>query len=492
MSSSGSTRRSRRAGWRGSRAAAGRARTGRRAAARPRSRARARSRRRRDARAGQSRTWSGVASRSRRDPERGGDASRTRRVRSRTRSRRACAARRSARRAPRATAGSGSASTGEGAAVDEQRVAGLSEQRGELVHEPAGHTGGRGLGRRTRPAATSTRSSGVAAEREGQATASAGARREPGPDRHGRARRRGRPVPPSSPRSWRARTTPATNRPHAGSTVEGSVVPSTATATSPASWADAARTACAIGRRPDPDRTGAVDRQRQDEPVVVVGVVAHEVDPSRSDKGGHRRHSDFNLPARSVDTGGMSRFQMSWEIAKRSWAVLRADKTLAWFPVLSALGFGRRGRGTRGAVPRGRHRRHVDRHVVAADRLRAHRRRVPRAGDGADVLPRRSRRRRRPAPPRSGQHAAERARHRQLPAPPAAAVGGRDRDGHHDPPGDRGALRAHRHDRRPARRPGVEPGHVPRGADPRARGPRRGRRARSARRTCSRRPGART
>jgi Family of unknown function (DUF6159) len=34
----------------------------------------------------------------------------------------------------------------------------------------------------------------------------------------------------------------------------------------------------------------------------------------------------------------MNRFMMSWEIAKRSWAVLRADKTLAWFPVLSALG----------------------------------------------------------------------------------------------------------------------------------------------------------
>jgi hypothetical protein len=34
----------------------------------------------------------------------------------------------------------------------------------------------------------------------------------------------------------------------------------------------------------------------------------------------------------------MGRFQMSWEIAKRSWAVLRADKTLAWFPVFSALG----------------------------------------------------------------------------------------------------------------------------------------------------------
>jgi hypothetical protein len=34
----------------------------------------------------------------------------------------------------------------------------------------------------------------------------------------------------------------------------------------------------------------------------------------------------------------MSRFETSWEIAKRSWAVLRSDKTLAWFPVLSALG----------------------------------------------------------------------------------------------------------------------------------------------------------
>jgi hypothetical protein len=34
----------------------------------------------------------------------------------------------------------------------------------------------------------------------------------------------------------------------------------------------------------------------------------------------------------------MGRFETSWEIAKRSWAVLRSDKTLAWFPVLSALG----------------------------------------------------------------------------------------------------------------------------------------------------------
>ncbi|MFI5052812.1 MAG: DUF6159 family protein [Acidimicrobiia bacterium] len=31
----------------------------------------------------------------------------------------------------------------------------------------------------------------------------------------------------------------------------------------------------------------------------------------------------------------MTRFQTSWAIAKRSWAVLKSDKTLAWFPVLS-------------------------------------------------------------------------------------------------------------------------------------------------------------
>ena len=34
----------------------------------------------------------------------------------------------------------------------------------------------------------------------------------------------------------------------------------------------------------------------------------------------------------------MTRFQTSWAIAKRSWAVLKSDKTLAWFPVFSFLG----------------------------------------------------------------------------------------------------------------------------------------------------------
>ena len=34
----------------------------------------------------------------------------------------------------------------------------------------------------------------------------------------------------------------------------------------------------------------------------------------------------------------MGRLATSWEIAKRSWSVLRSDKSLAWFPVLSFLG----------------------------------------------------------------------------------------------------------------------------------------------------------
>src|SRR5262245_64138144 len=38
-----------------------------------------------------------------------------------------------------------------------------------------------------------------------------------------------------------------------------------------------------------------------------------------------------------VDTCGMARMRNSWELAKRSWTVLRSDKSLAWFPVLSFL-----------------------------------------------------------------------------------------------------------------------------------------------------------
>jgi len=110
----------------------------------------------------------------------------------------------------------------------------------------------------------------------------------------------------------------------------------------------------------DPDCAGAVDCEGQDEAVVVVGVVAHEVHAAGGDNCPHRSHSDYIAAAPASILVGMGRFQMSWEIAKRSWAVLRADKTLAWFPVLSALGSLVRVRDHRWALPRGRHRRLVD------------------------------------------------------------------------------------------------------------------------------------
>ncbi len=92
--------------------------------------------------------------------------------------------------------------------------------------------------------ATSARSSG--SPPRARASATARAELDESPDPTGTVERTSTSTGATvSPRSRRARTAPATNRPHGGSTVEGSVVPSAATATSPASWADAARTACA-------------------------------------------------------------------------------------------------------------------------------------------------------------------------------------------------------------------------------------------------------
>lgn len=44
------------------------------------------------------------------------------------------------------------------------------------------------------------------------------------------------------------------------------------------------------------------------------------------------------MTAAVVDNPGMTRMQRSWALAKSSWAVLRSEKGLAWFPVLSFLG----------------------------------------------------------------------------------------------------------------------------------------------------------
>jgi Family of unknown function (DUF6159) len=38
-----------------------------------------------------------------------------------------------------------------------------------------------------------------------------------------------------------------------------------------------------------------------------------------------------------VDTGGMTRMQRSWALAKSSWAVLKSEKGLLWLPVLSFI-----------------------------------------------------------------------------------------------------------------------------------------------------------
>ena len=64
---------------------------------------------------------------------------------------------------------------------------------------------------------------------------------------------------------------------------------------------DGACTAPSVRRRVDPRPAAAVDRQRQDEAVVVVGVVAHEVHPSRgADAGAAARGSRRHYVGRSL------------------------------------------------------------------------------------------------------------------------------------------------------------------------------------------------
>ena len=340
------------------------------------------------------------------------------------------------------------------AAVDQQRVAGLAEQRGELVHQPARHAGRRRSRPRTPARAASSPVEPASPARSARARVSATASAElddsPEPtgtvelDRQVGGGHRARPGR-SAPVRRRRRSGPTSAR-----RSRGSSPPSTATSTAPGSVVRDGGHPATATRRTAVTRARAVDRQGRTKPVVVVGVVAHEVHATGSDVAGHlgertrRGRPRLTTPGPSRDRywRPMSRFQTSWEIAKRSWAVLKSDKTLAWFPVLSALGSLLVVAVIGGLIAGRRHRQLVDRRLAPADRLGPDRRRLPGAGDRADLLPRRAGGRRRPAPAGQRLDRAHRARHRQLAAAPAPAVGRRHRHRHDDPAGDRGAVRA--------------------------------------------------
>ena len=94
------------------------------------------------------------------------------------------------------------------------------------------------------------------------------------------------------------------------------------------------------------DPAFAVDRHGQAEPVLVVGVVADEVDAPGSAPGvvARRRSVPSSVEpqvARASTAGevrSVGRIQRSWYLGKLSWRVLRDDRTLAAFPVLMAIG----------------------------------------------------------------------------------------------------------------------------------------------------------
>ena len=82
--------------------------------------------------------------------------------------------------------------------------------------------------------------------------------------------------------------------------------------------------------------TVSVDRHRQAEAVLVVGVVADEVDAAGC---APRASTDCGISSAPSSRGsGMGRLQRSWCLGKVSWRVLRSDGTLAVFPVLMGIG----------------------------------------------------------------------------------------------------------------------------------------------------------
>ena len=119
-----------------------------------------------------------------------------------------------------------------------------------------------------------------------------------------------------APRATSTRTAPATKRPHEGTTPRGSSRPLAATTTGPGSSATAPGSRPVDGCRARDDAP-AIDRHRQAEALVVVGVVAHQIHPTgagsadrRIGEGGAGRSLELHeglTPGRYVGTGDAAR-----------------------------------------------------------------------------------------------------------------------------------------------------------------------------------------
>ena len=141
------------------------------------------------------------------------------------------------------------------------------------------------------PSRASARGSAVGAEGEGDGQLERGARGEPGADRQGggdRAR-----AAPGRARPRRRRRRRSAPRPGAPS---GGRDPSSATTAGSrlVVRAQLHPVAAAVAG----DRGAEVDRHRQHEPAGGVGVVAHEVDPARRERGDLASHQGHDLAAR--------------------------------------------------------------------------------------------------------------------------------------------------------------------------------------------------
>ena len=139
---------------------------------------------------------------------------RTRRGVTRTRSPRACGARPQCTTSTAIDGGIATGVTVGGAAVDQQRVPGPAEERGELVHQPTGHAGGGDLGRRRQPGGVDpVEPASPARSARARVSATASAELDDSPEPTGTvestpARRR----PPVRP----GRSAPARHRPRSG------------------------------------------------------------------------------------------------------------------------------------------------------------------------------------------------------------------------------------------------------------------------------------